>query len=44
MVHSVTKAAMAPTAARAGTITAPTTPIVSGNTINVFPSLVTIEI
>ena len=37
IVHSVTKAATAPTAAKTGTNTAPTTPIVKGNTIIVLP-------
>ncbi|OGH38389.1 MAG: hypothetical protein A2905_00470 [Candidatus Levybacteria bacterium RIFCSPLOWO2_01_FULL_36_10] len=38
-MHSEIRAATAPTAARTGAITAPTTPIVRGNSIIVFPFL-----
>jgi len=39
MVHSPIRAATAPTAARTGRNTAPTTPMVSGNSMIVLPSL-----
>ena len=38
-VHSVTKAAIAPTAAKTGAKTAPTIPMVNGILINTFPFL-----
>lgn len=38
-VHSVTKAAIAPTAANTGANTAPTIPMVNGMLINTFPFL-----
>lgn len=39
IVHSPIKAAIAPTAASMGEITAPTTPMVSGKTTKSFPFL-----
>ena len=43
MVHSVTKAAITPTAARGRARAAPTTPTVRGKTIKVLPDLSRIE-
>lgn len=42
MLHSVNSAAIAPTAASAGARTAPTTPIVRGNSTMFLPSLLRI--
>lgn len=39
MVHSATRATMAPMAATTGASRAPTTPTVRGNSATVFPSL-----